>query len=148
MFMGEDGPGSVDMTGGIWVAKDGRTVPDTINLQLEYPGNWLCTFTNVTTSGLQRAAIEFCGTRGHLRIDRERFEYFSSEKGAAPVVVECHTDLVEEHVQNFLDCCRSRKMPNCDVAAGHRSAQAAHLGNLSYAEKRRIHFDPDREILL
>jgi hypothetical protein len=64
------------------------------------------------------------------------------------VVIECHTDLVEEHMRNFLDCCRSRKTPNCDVAAGHRSALAAHLGNLSFAEKRRIHFDPDREILL
>jgi hypothetical protein len=63
-------------------------------------------------------------------------------------VTDCRTDLVDEHVQNFLDCCRSRKMPNCDVAAGHRSAQAAHLGNLSYAEKRRLHFDPDRELLL
>jgi predicted dehydrogenase len=148
MFMGEDGPSAADMAGGLWVAKDGRSVPDTINLHLEYPGNWMCAFSNVATPGLARAGIEFCGTRGHLRIDRDKAEYFPPERDAPPVVVTCKTDIVEEHVRNFIDCCRSRKTPNCDVAAGHRSAQAAHLGNLSYAEKRRIHFDPDREILL
>jgi predicted dehydrogenase len=148
MFMGEDGPSAANMNGGIWVAKDSRSVPDTLHLQLEYPGNWICTFTNVATAGMSRAGIEFCGTHGHLRIDRDRAEYFPPEKGAPPVVVECHTDIVEEHVRNFIESCRSGKAPNCDVAAGHRSAQAAHLGNLSYAEKRRIHFDPDREIVL
>lgn len=148
MFMGEDGPSSVDMLGGIWASNDGRTVPDTIDLQLQYPGQWLCTFTNLATAGSTRAGIELCGTHGHLRIDRTKAEFFPSEKGASPSVIECHTSLEEEHVKNFLDCCASRKTPNCDVALGHRSAQAAHLGNLSYAEGRRVHFDPDREILL
>jgi predicted dehydrogenase len=148
MFMEQDGPTSVNMVGGIWASNDGRTVPDTIELAAQYPGDWLCTFTNLAAAGQVRAAIELCGTRGHLRIDRTKAEFFSAEKGAPPVVIECHTNLEEEHVKNFLDCCVSRKMPNSDVAAGHRSAQAAHLGNLSYEEKRRIHFDPDREILL
>jgi hypothetical protein len=148
MFMEEDGPAVINMLGGAWAAKDRRTVPDTIDLQLEYPGKWLCTFTNLAAAGQARAAIEFCGTHGHLRIDRTKAEFFPAERAAPPVVIECRTSLEEEHVKNFLDCCASRKMPNCDVAAGHRSAQAAHLGNLSHAEKRRIHFDPDREILL
>ena len=148
MFMEQDGPANADLAGGLFVAKDGRTVPDTINLHLEYPAGWVCAFTNINTAGLSRAGIEFCGSRGHLGIDRDRAEYFPPEKGAPPVVIECRTDLVEEHVRNFIDCCRSRKTPNCDVEAGHRSAQAAHLGNLSYAERRRIHFDPDREIIL
>ena len=34
------------------------------------------------------------------------------------------------------------------VAVGHRSAQAAHPGNLSLLERRRIHFDSDREVVL
>jgi predicted dehydrogenase len=148
MFMEQDGPISADNTGGLFIAKDGRNVQDTINLHLEYPGQWICTYTNTAQAGFPREGIEFCGTRGHLRIDRTKYEYFPPERGAAPLVVECRTDLVAEHVQNFLDCCRSRKEPNGDVALGHRSAQAAHLGNLSYEQKRRIHFDPDREIVL
>jgi predicted dehydrogenase len=148
MFMGEDGPVAADNIGGIYFAKDGRTVQDTINLHLEYPGGWICTYFNTPQAGLQREGIEFCGTQGHLRIDRTRFEFFPPEPGAAPVVVECHTDLVEEHVADFLASCRSRKLSKGDVALGHRSAQAAHLGNLSYEQHRRVHFDPDREIVL
>ena len=47
-----------------------------------------------------------------------------------------------DHVKNFLDCVKSRKLPNGDVLIGHRSAQASHLGNISYMQKRRIDFDP------
>ena len=147
MFMGQDGPVSADAAGGIYMAHDGRTVPDTLNVHLEYPGNWICTYSNTPQAKLDREGIEFCGTEGHLFINRTRFE-FTPADGADPVVVKCETDLVEEHVQNFLDCCRSRRMPTGDVAAGHRSAQAAHLANLSYQERRRIHFDPDRELVL
>jgi predicted dehydrogenase len=148
MFMEQDGPVSADAAGGIYRAKDGRTVPDTLNLHLEYPGNWVCTYSNTPQAGLQREGIEFCGTGGHLRIDRTKFEFFPPGRTVQPVVVACQTDLVEEHVQDFLNSCRSRKLPKGDVALGHRSAQAAHLGNLSYVEKRRVHFDPDREVVL
>jgi predicted dehydrogenase len=148
MLMGQDGPLAADNCGGIFAAKDGRTVQDTINLHLEYPGGWICTYFNTPQAGLQREGIEFCGMQGHLRIDRTKFEFFPPERGAAPVVVECRTDLVEQHVQDFLESCRSRKLPKGDVALGHRSAQAAHLGNLSYEQRRRVHFDPDREIVL
>jgi hypothetical protein len=40
---------------------------------------------------------------------------------------------------------RSRKLPNADVLIGHRSAQASHLANISYVQKRRNDFDPLRE---
>ena len=148
MFMQEDGPISADNTGGLFVANDGRDVQDTINLHLEYPGRWICTYTNVAQAGVQREGIEFCGSQGHLRIDRTKFEYFPPGSDATPLTVECKTDLEAEHVQDFLNSCRSRKLPKGDVALGHRSAQAAHLGNLSFEERRRIHYDPNREIVL
>lgn len=50
-----------------------------------------------------------------------------------------------DHVKNFLDCVRSRKLPNADVLIGHRSAQASHLGNIAYLQKRRLQFDTQRE---
>ena len=118
MFMEQDGPISADNTGGLFIAKDGRNVQDTINLHLEYPGQWICTYTNTAQAGFPREGIEFCGTHGHLRIDRTKYEFFPPERGAAPLVVECHTDLVAEHVQDFLDSCRSRKLPKGDESLG------------------------------
>ena len=49
------------------------------------------------------------------------------------------------HVKNFLECVRTRQRPNGDVLIGHRSAQASHLGNIAYVQKRRLDFDPERE---
>jgi len=66
-----------------------------------------------------------------------------------PVTVKAEPhDMTLDHVNNFLDCVRSRKLPNGDVLIGHRSAQASHLGNIAYVEKRRIDFDPLREEIL
>jgi hypothetical protein len=56
--------------------------------------------------------------------------------------------LTQDHVNNFLECVRSRKLPNGDVLIGHRSAQASHLGNLAYEQRRRIDFDTQREEIL
>ncbi len=66
-----------------------------------------------------------------------------------PVVVKAEPyDLTLDHVRNFLECVRSRKSPNGDVLIGHRSAQASHLGNIAYLQKRRLAFDPIREVIL
>jgi len=65
------------------------------------------------------------------------------------VAIEGTNDpLTQEHVNNFLACMRSRQLPNGDVLIGHRSAQASHLGNISYVERRRINFDTTREQIL
>ncbi len=58
------------------------------------------------------------------------------------VVVKAEGRLDSFHVQNFLDCIKSRNRPNADVETGHRSAQACHLATMSYRERRRIEFDP------
>ena len=54
-----------------------------------------------------------------------------------------------DHVQQLPRLrAQSRKLPNGDVLIGHRSAQASHLGNIAYMQKRRIDFDPVREEIL
>jgi hypothetical protein len=64
------------------------------------------------------------------------------------VVKAAPQDMTLDHVKNFLQCVRSRKLPTGDVQIGHRSAQASHLGNIAYVQKRRLEFDPIREEIL
>jgi predicted dehydrogenase len=148
MFMGKDNPTSGSAAGGVYNYKDGRTAPDTINVLLEYPSEFTATFEATLAPGITGAAVEMCGTEGKLYIDRQRFEFTPKGKGEKPTVVKAYSDLDLDHVNNFLECVRSRKLPNGDVLIGHRSAQASHLGNLSYMQKRRIDFDPVREEIL
>jgi len=120
MFMGQDNPISASAAGGVYHYKDGRTAPDTINVLLEYPKEWVATFEATLAPGIKGAAVEMCGTEGKLYITRQGYEFLSAEKGAQPIKVPYTKDQTIDHVQNFLDCCRSRKLPNADVQIGHR----------------------------
>jgi predicted dehydrogenase len=148
MFMDQEVPISAVAAGGVYYYKDGRTAPDTICVLLEYPGEWTATFEATLAPGITGDAIEMCGTQGRLWISRGRFEFYPAEKGAQPTIVKSDGDQTIHHVNNFIDCCRTRKLPNGDVLIGHRSAQASHLGNIAYVQKRRIRFDPQREEVL
>ena len=148
MFMGQDNPISASAAGGVYNYKDGRTAPDTINVLLEYPSQFTATFEATLVPGITGEGVEMCGTQGRLWIDRSRYEFHPLGRNAQATVVQASSDLDLDHVQNFLECVRSRKLPNGDVLIGHRSAQASHLGNLSYMQKRRIDFDPVREEIL
>jgi predicted dehydrogenase len=161
-FMGEDLPIAATAAGGVYSYKDGRTAPDTISIQLEYPSAWVATFEATLAPGARGAAIEFMGTEGSLLIDRLGYTYQekfvrrpppppgSQEQSrvpapAEPVVRKATIRLETEHVSSFLECLRSRKTPNSDVIGGHRSALASHLGKLAYLKKQRVRFDPATE---
>jgi predicted dehydrogenase len=156
MFTGKDVPCSASAAGGVYYYKDGRTAPDTINVLLQYPGEheFTATFEATLVPSIKGEAIEMCGTEGRLWIDRSRYEYYPvGAKEPAEVVkaeeIEGNNDsLTQDHVNNFLECMKTRKRPNGDVLIGHRSAQASHLGNISYEQRRRIDFDVVREEIL
>jgi predicted dehydrogenase len=148
MFMGQDVPTSASAAGGVYKYKDGRTAPDTINVLLEYPTEFTATFEATLVPGIGGAAVEIAGTDGRLWIDRGRYEFHPVGRSAQAVTVKAFSNIDQDHVNNFLDCVRSRQRPNGDVLVGHRSAQASHLGNIAYMQKRRIDFDPVREEIL
>jgi predicted dehydrogenase len=148
MFMDQDNPIAAVTAGGVYHYKDGRTAPDTVNVLLEYPNDWTATFEATLAPGVTGAALEMCGTEGRLWISRSKYEYWAKGARQPTETVEYKGDATTEHVKNFLDCVVSRKRPNGDVWIGHRSAQASHLGNIAYVQKRRLKFDPEREEIL
>lgn len=148
MFLEEDNPIAASASGGVYHYRDGRTAPDTIVALLEYPNNWTATFEATLAPGLTGAGVELVGTEGRLNITRGEYRFTPKGRNAEPTVVKADRDQTIDHVENFLDCLKSRKRPNGDVWIGHRSAQASHLANIAYVQKRRIRFDPDREEIL
>jgi predicted dehydrogenase len=49
------------------------------------------------------------------------------------------------HMQNWLDCIKSRKLPVADVEIGHRSVSVCHLANIARAAGRTLRWDPHNE---
>jgi predicted dehydrogenase len=148
MFMDRDDPVSATAAGGVYIYKDGRTAPDTININVEYPNDLVATFDCTLAPGATGGAQEFYGTEGRLWISRSRYEFTPAGRNPQSEIATTTRDQTIDHVANFLDCTRSRKLPNADVQIGHRGVIPSHLGNLAYVQKRRIKFDPAREEVL
>ncbi len=51
----------------------------------------------------------------------------------------------DDHMQNWLDCIKSRERPIADVEIGHRSATVCHLGNIARFVGRKLRWDPVKE---
>ncbi|HOA72836.1 MAG TPA: Gfo/Idh/MocA family oxidoreductase [Phycisphaerae bacterium] len=49
------------------------------------------------------------------------------------------------HIQNWLDCIRTRSLPTADVEIGHRSITVCHLANIARRLGRHLRWDPDKE---
>jgi len=88
----------------------------------------------------------FEGEKGLLYINRGAIRAWSDKILEEPLkpgdVRLCES---REHHANWLDCIRSRELPICDVAIGHRSATVCHLGNIAIRTGKKIKWDPAKE---
>jgi hypothetical protein len=48
-----------------------------------------------------------------------------------------------EHQQNFLDCIRSRKEPNCTVEIAAAAVAGPHLANVAFLQDRKVKLSAD-----
>jgi predicted dehydrogenase len=55
-----------------------------------------------------------------------------------------NNELSDLHLANFLDCVKSRKMPNTQMEFSHRSVILAHLANTVYWAARPLKWDPEK----
>jgi len=53
--------------------------------------------------------------------------------------------IAQPHIQNWLDCIKTREKPNADVEIGHRSISVCHLANIARLLGRRLRWNPDKE---
>jgi predicted dehydrogenase len=53
--------------------------------------------------------------------------------------------VVRPHIQNWLDCIKTRDEPNAPVAVGHRSVTICHLAGIARELGRRLQWDPASE---
>jgi len=97
------------------------------------------------------------GNKGTLlRDDRDQIRYepqdkprgvSSSEPSTTPAKKSADIvgggDATVAHLQNFFDCMRTRKEPNCPFEIGFRSAIACYMAIASYRENRPMRWDAE-----
>ena len=123
-------------------AKDVWETPDTVETLLLYPKGIQMHFEGTFSNARHGARIEILGTDGTLYMDRGRYEMIPEPGkgepselilGAGPKGKDFYEKPDGEllHLQNWIDCIRSRKATNSPVESGVMSAAAAHLANRS-----------------
>ncbi len=96
-----------------------------------------------------RIGTTFEGQDGIIYVDRGKLESTVKDVLTTPLGQdEVHLYESKNHHQNWLDCIKSRKLPICDVAIGHRSATVCHLGNMAVRLGRKIKWDPAKEQII
>jgi len=142
-------PTAAFMSGGVFSEKDGREVPDTISVTLEFPQeiivNWQSTFSN-SHYGLGERILGSDGTIEHISGEQNMVtgrsesatRYFPEKANRADGTALIGNSPNQNHMANFIDCVRNRKQPNAPVETGYLSAVAGHMANLSYRRKERV----------
>jgi predicted dehydrogenase len=146
-----DLPNAAVMTGGVFSEKDGRQVPDTMLVSLEYPDmlvNWQSSFSN-SRYGLGEHILGDKGTIQHVAGSTDMvsgksstsIDYLPEKINNPNGQPEKGESKTTDHMANWFECIRGRKQPNAPVEIGYKSAIAAHMANLAYRQKKRITLD-------
>jgi len=134
-------PVAAYMSGGVFSEKDGREVPDTIVVTLDFP-NTVVTWQSSFSNKHYDMADRILGSDGTLEHHfEESLEYWPEKTNRADGESKRGSSHNQNHMGNWIDCVRSRATPNAPPEIGYRSAIAVHMSNLSYKNKRRITFE-------
>jgi len=147
-------PESAYMSGGVFSEKDGREVPDTIAVTLNFPGKvvtWQSTFSN-NHFGLGERILGSDGSIEHLWGTNDMVtgrsvqsvRYYPEKVNRPSDAALAGESQNQDHMANWIDCVRTRKTPNAPVEIGYRSAVAAHMANISYRQKQRVTLEEAR----
>ena len=151
-------PAAAYMSGGVFSEKDGREVPDTIAVTLDFPNDmvvtWQSTFSN-SHYGLGERILGSDGTIEHgwaksdmVNGEEGEFVRYAPERANRPSAAALTGKTKDQdHMSNWIECIRTRKTPNAPAEIGYRSAIAAHMANLSYRRGQRITLEEAKAIV-
>ena len=132
-------PSAANMSGGVFSEKDGREVPDTIAVTLDFPKDIVVTWQSTFSNKHYELGDRILGSDGTFEHHfEEALQYWPEKTNRSDGESSKGKSHDQSHMGNWIDCVRSRGIPNAPPEIGYRSALAVHMSNLSYRNKRRI----------
>lgn len=128
-------------------------------LRMKYANGVVVNYVIEPGKGPMGGAVFIC-EKGKLEINRNKF---TSNPPEIAETLRKELDVTEEerkwsddlalwqarwHLQNWLDCIKSRQLPVADVEIGHRSVSVCHLANIVRQLQRPLRWDPDKELFV
>ena len=143
-------PRKISGTGGKWYFDDDQEWPDTMQVSYEYPGKpprvltyEMRVWAPYHYLGEMEGSAVF-GDKGYIIIGNKGWRAY--EHGGKLVKQHGGNSDATPHVQDFLDCIKTRKRPFCDLeTVGHPASVLCHAGNIATRLGRTITFDEQTE---
>ena len=142
-------PQAVNMSGGIYLWKDGREVPDTMSVAMAHPEEILFSWDSGFGNSQLGSTEDVLGTDG--TISKGQQIRYVPQKVNRPEGVEAlgqTPTAPRAHMQNFLDCVRSGRETNCPFEIGFRVSIACRMAVESYRQGRTVKWDAGKEELV
>jgi predicted dehydrogenase len=152
-------PYRVTGTGGIYVFKDEREVPDTFTLTADFAkGHSLVLSSSMGNEthipGLIRGHEgtimivphgRFEGTVEQITVTPSRFfkKEFEEKYGSGEVAFKCEPR--QSHMENFLSCVKTRETPVLDALTAYKAMVTIAMSVQSYREGRVLYFDERKQ---
>ena len=146
-------PRKISGTGGKWYFDDAQEWPDTMQVTYEYPGTppriltyEMRIWAPYKYLGESEGAAVF-GDKGYILLGNRGWRAYTT--GGKIVKQHGGDSDATAHVQDFIDCIKTRKRPYCDLeTVGHPASVLCHAGNIATQLGRTITFDPKTETFL
>jgi predicted dehydrogenase len=146
-YMNSNGPLAVTCSG-LPADLPGVEVTNTASILMEFPQNYLATFTlgykSMTYNAANDQLKQFHGTKARFDVGREFYSLWpqSTAVDMKPSVARKEPGsfgrAAPSHIRNFLECIRSRKDPNAPVEAGQATSIVLCMAMQSLREGRRL----------
>jgi len=129
--------------------RPGFDTPESVVVIAEYPEDFIATFSINYAAMRYRGRIDqlnsLDGDKARLDIGREDLKVWQEGSEERPVIVKASEygfgKATEVHVQNFLDCVRTRQTPTAPIALGFQAALVVQMANLSLRQGRRLRWN-------
>ncbi len=142
-------PRAVTMTGDIYRWKDGREVPDTMNVSMAHYEDIVFSWDSGFGNNQLGIGEDVLGTDG--TISRGQQIRYQPQKVTRPDAQEMMGQTAtppRAHMQNFLDCIRTGREANCPFDIGYRVSITCAMALESYRLGRTVYWDPATEEMI
>ena len=143
-------PQRTSAVGGKWYFDDMQEWPDTLQVNYQFAGEppriltyEMRVWAPYSYHGHSEGSAVY-GDQGYIIIGNSNWQAYA---GKNELVAEGSGDSHEgPHVENFLDCIKTREKPYCDLeTVGHRASVLCHAGNIASRVGRTLVLDPETE---
>lgn len=146
--MGLTIPRQVTMTGGLYLWKDGREVPDTMNVSMEHNEELLFAWNSGFGNNQLGVAEDVLGDNGTIQHTQQSIRYVPQKVNRRDANEMTGTTKADPkaHMQNFIDNIRGTATSlACPFDLGYRVAIACRMAVDSYRHGRTVRWDAQKE---